>query len=318
MKKKNGFISSAVVFTFFFVFLTMLLYIVSDFADTRILLNAVKNEIKEEVSNDTFTRYLVSLYNKREILDMVNLSNSGSSYEAKDNSYRYVGSAPNNYVCFGSDATNCPANNLYRIIGIIDGKIKLIKDSQMDNKVWGNSLNSNKWFDSPLLTDLNTIAGSSLTSLGITGENYLNLIEDTTWYVGGFASSYLTNHLNKIYDYEVGENKTLDTVGPYKIGLMYVSDYAYATLSNNWSFSPYSYNSSDVRQNNWLYLSRGEWTISRVSDIDEKVYYITSEGDVSSSITVNTSGAIRPVFYLKAYTRRTGGTGTSTDPYRVG
>ena len=37
----------------------------------------------------------------------------------KDGSYRYAGANPNNYVCFGSDAATCPANNIYRIIGLI-------------------------------------------------------------------------------------------------------------------------------------------------------------------------------------------------------
>ena len=33
----------------------------------------------------------------------------------------------NNFVCFGSSETPCPTDNLYRIIGVIDGKVKLIK-----------------------------------------------------------------------------------------------------------------------------------------------------------------------------------------------
>ena len=45
---------------------------------------------------------------------------------AEDNSYRFAGANPNNYVCFGSDEATCPYENLYRIIGVIDGKIKLI------------------------------------------------------------------------------------------------------------------------------------------------------------------------------------------------
>ena len=44
-----------------------------------------------------------------------------------DNSYRYAGANPNNYVCFGSDATTCPEDNLYRIIGVFGNQVKLIK-----------------------------------------------------------------------------------------------------------------------------------------------------------------------------------------------
>ncbi len=44
---------------------------------------------------------------------------------AGDNSYRYAGasSAVNNYVCFGSTQSPCPADNLYRIIGVFDNKV---------------------------------------------------------------------------------------------------------------------------------------------------------------------------------------------------
>ena len=48
---------------------------------------------------------------------------------AGDNSYRYAGASKsvNNFVCFGSTTNPCPTDNLYRIIGVIDGKVKLIK-----------------------------------------------------------------------------------------------------------------------------------------------------------------------------------------------
>ena len=36
---------------------------------------------------------------------------------AGDGGYRYAGANPNNYVCFGSNASTCPNGNLYRIIG---------------------------------------------------------------------------------------------------------------------------------------------------------------------------------------------------------
>ena len=59
---------------------------------------------------------------------------------AGDNSYRYAGANPNNFVCFGSDTSPCPTDNLYRIIGVfgenyhgVTGKqlVKLIKYDYM-------------------------------------------------------------------------------------------------------------------------------------------------------------------------------------------
>ena len=48
--------------------------------------------------------------------------------DAEDYSYRYAGANPNNYVCFGSDEETCSNDDLYRIIGVFNGKVKLIKE----------------------------------------------------------------------------------------------------------------------------------------------------------------------------------------------
>ena len=55
---------------------------------------------------------------------------------ANDNSYRYAGANPNNYVCFGSDEATCPADNLYRVIGVFNSQVKLIKNSSIGNYAW--------------------------------------------------------------------------------------------------------------------------------------------------------------------------------------
>lgn len=43
-----------------------------------------------------------------------------ANQEVGDNSYRYAGASPNNYVCFGSEEATCPSANLYRIIGVLN------------------------------------------------------------------------------------------------------------------------------------------------------------------------------------------------------
>ena len=47
-------------------------------------------------------------------------SYTNADQEAGDNSYRYSGANPNNYVCFGATGADCQdADNQYRIIGNI-------------------------------------------------------------------------------------------------------------------------------------------------------------------------------------------------------
>ena len=63
---------------------------------------------------------------------------------AEDNSYRFAGENPNNYVCFGSDEATCPHENLYRMIGLIDDKVKLILADGATPNYWtlpGNDQN---------------------------------------------------------------------------------------------------------------------------------------------------------------------------------
>ena len=72
-------------------------------------------------------------------------SYTNASQEAGDNSYRYAGADPNNYVCFGSVEETCPSENLYRIIGIFDDdkdsnyQIKLIKSDYVTSDMLGTN-----------------------------------------------------------------------------------------------------------------------------------------------------------------------------------
>lgn len=64
---------------------------------------------------------------------------------AGDNNYRYSGKDPDNYVCFGNssytgeEGSTCPINNLYRIIGLIDGNVKLISADYVTKSMMGET-----------------------------------------------------------------------------------------------------------------------------------------------------------------------------------
>ena len=198
---------------------------------------------------------------------------------AGDNSYRFAGADPNNYVCFGSDDTTCPTENLYRIIGVIDGKVKLIHaygattDMLGTNEgyvntyqeAWGDNLElvqsfykgkedfakigsykwnktgDNTWSTSTTnTTNLNT---NFLAYLDGKNTKWKNMIADTTWYVGGmtYANGYQSN-AKTTYDYEVGANKVATTTVISKIGLMYVSEYYYGATPDYWMLPGFDQN----------------------------------------------------------------------------
>ena len=278
-------------------------------------------------------------------------SYTNASEEAEDNSYRYSGANPNNYVCFGSNAEDCPDDNLYRIIGVFDGQVKLIKSDYVKSDMlgtngdyngnytmnnygsgsfvsnykgklaineiavynWNNVTNSNNWSESGLNTvNLNT------NYINYLGNEWADKIETTNWKVGGNTYQNILNVAVKTkYQNEIlspAENTTYSA----KIGLMYASDYGYASSPENWAIT-----ASNYSDNNWLYNGLIEWTIFRdsaLSDTAFEIYYngsLVSEGVYDYAVMNTGFNAIRPVFYLKSDVAIEGETGSMADPYRV-
>ena len=232
-----------------------------------------------------------------------NLANS-----AADNSYRYAGTNPNNYVCFGSDASTCSSENLYRIIGIFGSEVKLIKSTSYGNYVWDNG-NSNTWDASTKPDIRSTLNTTYLNTLSATWQNK---IATHTWKVGGMTYSS-TYTVKQYYDIEVGSssNSTTDSM---KIGLMYVSDYGFAASPSYWTTELYNYEPS--KSSNWMNVNINEWTISRNSGGSAGAFIVYSRGRVDI-YDVGSRIAVRPVFYLTSSTSYVSGSGSSADPIRI-
>ena len=269
----------------------------------------------------------------------------------EDNSYRYAGANPNNYVCFGSDEETCSYENLYRIIGLIDGKIKLILadgatsdmlgtnagySSNYSETRWstayykGNgdltkisvyywdSTNINTWSESTTnITNLNT---NYLTYLDGKASKWKKMIADTTWYVGGFTfNNGIFTNAKTAYDYEVGANKDVTLTLTSKIGLMYVSDYYYAASEDYWTLPGFGSGGNNYEKsinNNWMYIGLYEWTISKIKNSTEDTTTIVGTGYTYSDY-VSDPHAIRPTFNLVPSIKYVSGTGIQSDPIRL-
>ena len=237
---------------------------------------------------------------------------------AGDNSYRYSGANPNNYVCFGSDAATCPEDNLYRIIGVFENKVKLIKNTSIGNYVWsGSSSNrSNIWSDSTLNTEI--LNGTYLN-------NFLSIWQDKIsthiWKVGGITSSNGINTPRTAYNYEEGSNSS-STIYNAKIGLMYISDYGFAASPANWTTILHDYDNDTNTSNNYLFVGLYEWTISRNTTEMANSFYVSNSGSIGFIFAFSNppsldSAITRPVFYLTSDTQYASGIGTSSDPIRL-
>ena len=287
-----------------------------------------------------FATYITNLYTEDGANGIYLHDGAGTygSQEAGDNSYRYTGANPNNYVCFGSDAASCPADNLYRIIGVFGNQVKLIKHDYAGSNLlgtngaynssttslgsyykgsqstlyfyyWNNSTNTNTWSES----NLNTV-NLNQNYLNNIGSKWSNLIATTSWKVGGMAWSD-TNTAKQYYTTELGSSSSSTTYNA-KIVLMYVSDYGYAASPDNWSTALYSYNNDTNRNNNWMYMGWYDWTLSRRSDSSNIAFDVTSTGDVGLNV-VNNGYGVRPAFYLESSVEFSSGDGSQENPYRI-
>ena len=386
---KKGFISISVVYSFFIVFLMLLLFIIDSYANNRVLIKKIAAKVTEEAMNVSYCA--ANVHNK--ICNLVNnydptanknvtLSNGMIYYHdssltngASDGSYRYAGANPNNYVCFGSIAATCPASNLYRIIGIIPVDVvvaetdpvtterqmlyKLIKNDYVTtteinvgtgtfngtryssyNGPSGNQPGSNPqgyYWSGSSGNQSNTWTSSTLNTTGL-NTNFLNstwsnLIAKVRFDIGGAARSKVTGaaSMNIVYTNEITNSGVIpaDYIGSWfdptdrniktysKVGLMYVSDYGYASIQSSWTTPLQSYNTDAIAGKNWLYRGVTEWAITRNADDINNAYAI-GQGSVTYGTASKLYG-IRPTFYLKNEVKLivSGHAGTASDPYRI-
>ena len=244
-----------------------------------------KITIADVCANGTnLTSCVKTFGNKGSDISNIYIHNSSLTNGAGDNSYRYAGSSEdvNNFVCFGTNASPCPTDNLYRIIGVFGDKVKLIKYDYASSNLLGtdgdysgsstpnasyymgslttidkyhwnynqnttinNGRGSNTWSTSLLnKTNLNTNFINNI------GEEWSNKIATTTWKVGGNTDANIFSKTPSVaYQNEVVNpvtTNTTDNATEYtaKIGLMYVSDYGFAAEPSAWTTTLINYDGS--------------------------------------------------------------------------
>ena len=264
----------------------------------------------------------------------------GNGQVVNEKGYRYEGKNPNNYIYFN--------NELWRIIGVFDasshGKTgeyltKIIRNDSLGGYAWDKS-GKNNWATSSLYNLLNTnyynatdgtsggncyqyktsITGNcDYTVTGIQSE-YRSMVENVTWYLGGKSSiSYTANafYAGERDRTSVYSGNTASTTG--YIGLMYVSDYGYSVLSSSCARTTNlsSYNTSACGGSSWLKKETSEWTVTPNSTYSDDSFYLGYAGP-SANISAYCGYTTRPVLYLNSNVQKIIGSGTITDPYKIG
>ena len=226
--------------------------------------------------------------------------------------YRYIGANPDNYIQFN--------NELWRIIGIFDGQLKIIRSQSLGNMEWDTN-STNNWSTASLQTYLNNDYYGMIAS-----KDQAKIDSNYVWKLGG-SSSWDNVTTQMFYESERGtevyEGRPTEWTG--SIGLMYPSDYGFstsggsttnrssclATVSYGWNDS----DGEDCRNNSWLYdSSSNQWTLAPFASYSYPVFHTTNGGFVYFSIA-SISYAVRPTLYLQPTVEIASGTGTSSDPY---
>ena len=247
---------------------------------------SAKVMIQKEPIVTTLASYITNLYTGTQGENGIYYHDASLTNGAGDNSYRYAGANPNNYVCFGSTTTPCPTDNLYRIIGVFGDQVKLIKSTSVGKKAW-DSNRKNTWSTSSLNTYLNN------EFINTFDETTNGKIAETTWKVGGFSID--GQPAQTVYQNEINSSPSVNN----KIGLMYASDYGFAAAPSAWTTNLFNYDGTTIKNVNWMFLGVTEWTISRHADNSNNAFNVNESGYVTgNNNNVTNANGVRPETFI--------------------
>ena len=298
----------------------------------------------QETSFEIFADYIENtLYNND---NNETITNNGIDYEYNtvnslmyDNygSIRYYGANPNNYVYFNCDdysnqsASTC---EIWRILGSFftplggnGNQVRIIRNNVINNFKWDSLANECGWPDAGLHHALNydyinknsgacsfaSTQTCDFSSTGLKNDATRNAISDFEWLINPITTELISAYPNDIYENEINSGTTTWTG---RVGIMYLSDYAYATDLSKCSNVIADYSNSSCSSNNWLKSSSDEWTISNYNNNYEQIYYIGTDGSINTDDFLIEHN-FRPTLYLKSEQTFQGGTGTLADPYQL-
>ena len=276
--------------------------------------------------------------------------------------YHYIGADPNNYIKFNNELWRIiGVFDTDDGTGKVEKRLKIIRNESIGGYSWDNkdtttgaenNYGKNEWTDARLNYLLNpgheseTTGGSlywnrgagncykgqnnattacDFTTKGLT-EKAKAMIGDAKWYLGG-SSTYEDVTTPMFYTRERGTSvySGRSTTWTGKVGLIYPSDYGYATSGGTttnrasclakeiykWTSSTVS----DCKNNDWMYNSSiNQWTIMSRQDSASIGFDVDYTGSVIDAYAYNDRG-VWPVVHLKSTIKVITGSGTKDSPY---
>ena len=266
-------------------------------------------------------------------LDPINLAydgkeSLGEELGTDDNNLRYIGANPNNYVLFNEEK--------WRIIGVMNNITEVSEDeSKTETKESHLKIITAKTigdyvFDENHTNDYSKSTIKDILNSGTYWNDSLKdeakkFIANISWNIGG--SNSIDISANKYYEYERGEltgnDNTNESKWTGKIGLIYPSDFGYATSgTENYSRSmclaksAYRLNETDCKDSNYLTpLESQQFTMTSHAGYSNAVMRLVNDGTIWTPGGDLVAYSIKPVLYLKSNIKITNGDGTEENPF---
>ena len=310
-------------------------------------------------NDNTLACHTAKLYTGTQGENSIYYHDANLANGAGDNSYRFAGARDkvNNYLCFGSTQSPCPADNLYRIIGVFDGRVKLIKSDYATSAllVTDGDYNTSTYSKSSVSTykgELTTINrytwnyknnttinngfGSNTWSTSLLNKTNLNQnfitkvgaewtakIDETTWKVGGNAYDNIaskpakTAYQNEIVKPAPGNYSTNGDT-EYKAQIGLM----YAS-DYGFAAAPSAW-TTDLKSYHINSIPNSNWMYMGIDEwtISRFAEFYTGVLYVNASGRLcngssNDALAVRPVFNLTSSVNYASGSGSATDPILV-
>ena len=288
-------------------------------------------------------------YNVKLLGNIPNNIIADTETDAYDN-IRYVGASPKNYLKFNDEIWRIIGvfNNITTIDELGNEKkeslIKIVRNDALGNYSWDSSESTknegfgvNEWRQADLMTELNTDyinpSPASETTFWFNGQN--NVKNGTYEYSKNIKSSsidkvakvrwntsrtgYGVSALNS-YNHErsttlistpSSDNVPRTNTWDGKIALIYPSDYGYASTDTTCRSG---LSSSNCKNENWLFNSAIQWTLSPYSGNAYRVFAVGSGGSIGFSYAHRPYG-VRPALFLKSDVVILSGEGTNDNPF---
>ena len=246
-------------------------------------------------------------------------------------------------------------------------KLKIVRDSALGGYSWdatgNNDYGINDWTDADLMKELNgDYLDTTLTAnktnwynsywdsatqkpvLRQTGtfnyttvikQKYQNMISNSVWNIGGngytgsapYSLNLLTQY-NRERD-KITYQNSRPTTWTGKVGLIYASDYGYAStyaechndlrvgVTYDKATGTWDYTNGLCKTDNWLAKNSWYWTLSPYSDNSVDVFHVLGGGAVGHTYAY-VAGSVFPAVFLKSDIQIESGEGTKTNPYHLG